>query len=55
MVDLMRVHISWDKGGTEPENIYMFCYGKGCADHHLDTGFFIHKGIISVVKRVRIC
>jgi hypothetical protein len=30
----------------------MFFYGNGNADHHLGTGFFVHKGTISAVKRV---
>jgi hypothetical protein len=41
-----------DKGGTEPADDCKFFYGNGNANHHLGTGFLVHKGIISAVKRV---
>jgi hypothetical protein len=44
--------VRWDKGGTEPEGDYTFLYGNGNADHHLGTGSFIQKRIMSADKRV---
>jgi exonuclease III len=42
----------WDKGGTEPACDYTFFYVNGNTDHHLGTGFFVRKRIISTVRRV---
>jgi hypothetical protein len=39
-------------GGTEPAGEYKFFYRKGNENHELGTGFFLHKRIISAVKRV---
>jgi hypothetical protein len=42
----------WDEGGGQPADNYTSFYGNGNAKHHLETGFFVHKGIVSAVKRV---
>jgi exonuclease III len=41
-----------DSGGTEPAGEHIFFYGKENENHELGTGFFVHKRIISAVKRV---
>jgi exonuclease III len=52
-LDLVGVQeVRWDKGGTEPAGDHTFFYGNRNADHHLGTGFFVHKRNISAVKRV---
>jgi len=44
--------IVWSNGGTKLADNYTFLCGNGNANHHLGTGFFIHQGIRSAVKRV---
>jgi hypothetical protein len=44
--------VRWEGSGTEPAGNILFFYGKGNENHELDTGLFVHKRIISAVKRV---
>jgi hypothetical protein len=46
------VQVRWDKGGTERAEDYTFFYGAGNEDHQFRTGFFVHKRIISAIRRV---
>jgi hypothetical protein len=40
------------QGGTERTEDYTFFNGAGNDDHPLGTGFFVHKRIMSAVRRV---
>jgi exonuclease III len=44
--------VRWDGGGTERAGEYTFFYGKGNENHELGTGVFVHKRLISAVKKV---
>jgi hypothetical protein len=43
--------VRWDRRGTEPAGEYTFLYGKV---NDLGTCFFLHKRIISSVKRIEL-
>jgi exonuclease III len=44
--------VRWNGGGNEPAGEYTFFYRKGDENHELGTGFFVHKRIMSAVRRV---
>jgi endonuclease/exonuclease/phosphatase family metal-dependent hydrolase len=52
-LDLVGVQeVRWKKGGTERAEDYTFFYRQGNGDHQSGTGFFLHKRIVSAVRRV---
>jgi hypothetical protein len=44
--------VRWEKSRTKWEEDYTFFYGEGIGDLWLGTVFFIHKRIVSAVRRV---
>jgi hypothetical protein len=54
-LDLVGVQeVRWDRGGTEPAGQYTFFYGKWNQNHLLGKGLFVHKRIMSAVKKVEL-
>jgi hypothetical protein len=52
-LDLVGVQeVRWEGSGTEPAGEYSFFYRKGNENHELGKDYFVHKRIISAVKRV---
>ena len=43
--------VRWDKGGTVRVGDYDFSYWKGNGNHQLGTYFFVHRRILSAVKK----
>jgi exonuclease III len=49
-LDLVGVQeVRWEKGEAED---YIFFYGEGNGGHQIRRGFFVHKRIVSVLRRV---
>jgi hypothetical protein len=54
-LDVVRVQeVGWDRGGTALVDGCKFFCENGVTDHHLGTGFFVYKGIISAVKKTEL-
>jgi hypothetical protein len=47
--------VRWEGDGSEPAGGYTFLYGRGNENHELGTSSFVHKRIISEVKRALSC
>jgi hypothetical protein len=43
--------VGWVEGGSQPADNYTFYCENENANHNLWTGFFVHEGIISALKR----
>jgi hypothetical protein len=54
-LDLVALQeVRWVKVGSQPADDYKFFYGNENVNHHLGTGFFVHKTHFSSYK-YRIC
>jgi hypothetical protein len=41
-LNCVRHEVGWDKGGTDPVDVYKYFYGNWKENHELGTGFFVH-------------
>jgi hypothetical protein len=48
----VRLQVRRKGGGNEPAGENTLSYGKGNEKHELGTGFCVHKGLVSTVKKV---
>jgi hypothetical protein len=54
-LDLVAVEeVGWVEDGSQPLDNYTFFCENGNTNHRLETGFCIHKAIISTVKRLEL-
>ena len=44
--------VRWDKEGTVRAGHYNFFYVNGNENHQWGTGFFVHRRLVSAVKRI---
>lgn len=50
-LDLVGIQVvRCGKGDTKPADVYIIFYANGYSNHHIRTGFFAHKIIISAVN-----
>jgi hypothetical protein len=53
--DLVAVQgATWVEGGCQPADDYIHLHGNGNANYHLGKDIFVHKGIISAEKWVKL-
>jgi hypothetical protein len=48
----LHVEVRWFESPSQLADDYMLFNGNGNTNRHLGTSIFVHKGIISAVKRV---
>jgi hypothetical protein len=54
-LDIVAIEeVRWVQGGSQSGADYTLLYGNGNANHHLETNYFLSKGIISAVKESKI-